>query len=61
MDDGKLEVVAIFGSMQMAVSRLVNMNHHRITQVSEGWADEKGRKCLASAQGCAVSLAITWM
>ncbi|XP_050016932.1 diacylglycerol kinase kappa isoform X2 [Alexandromys fortis] len=35
MDDGKLEVVAVFGSMQMAVSRLVNMNHHRITQCHE--------------------------
>ncbi|XP_041910242.1 diacylglycerol kinase kappa [Arvicola amphibius] len=35
MDDGKLEVVAIFGSMQMAVSRLVNMHHHRIAQCHE--------------------------
>uniref|UniRef100_A0A665UPC3 Diacylglycerol kinase n=1 Tax=Echeneis naucrates TaxID=173247 RepID=A0A665UPC3_ECHNA len=31
-DDKKLEVVAVFGSMQMAVSRVINLQHHRITQ-----------------------------
>uniref|UniRef100_A0A8C8U7X5 Diacylglycerol kinase n=2 Tax=Peromyscus maniculatus bairdii TaxID=230844 RepID=A0A8C8U7X5_PERMB len=35
MDDGKLEVVAIFGSIQMAMSRLVNLQHHRIAQCHE--------------------------
>lgn len=32
-DDKKLEVVAVFGSMQMAMSRVINLQHHRITQV----------------------------
>uniref|UniRef100_G3NM54 Diacylglycerol kinase n=1 Tax=Gasterosteus aculeatus TaxID=69293 RepID=G3NM54_GASAC len=31
-DDKILEVVAVFGSMQMAVSRVINLQHHRITQ-----------------------------
>lgn len=45
IDDGKLEVVAIFGSAQMAMSRIINLHHHRIAQVgkgqmgtSKGWA-----------------------
>lgn len=32
-DDKVLEVVAVFGSMQMAVSRVINLQHHRIAQV----------------------------
>lgn len=32
-DDKKLEVVAVFGSMQMAMSRVINIQHHRIAQV----------------------------
>ncbi|XP_077003134.1 diacylglycerol kinase kappa [Tamandua tetradactyla] len=35
IDDGKLEVVAIFGSMQMAMSRIINLHHHRIAQCRE--------------------------
>ncbi|XP_004872069.1 diacylglycerol kinase kappa isoform X2 [Heterocephalus glaber] len=35
IDDGKLEVVAIFGSAQMAMSRLINLHHHRIAQCRE--------------------------
>uniref|UniRef100_A0A8C9TKL0 Diacylglycerol kinase n=1 Tax=Scleropages formosus TaxID=113540 RepID=A0A8C9TKL0_SCLFO len=31
-DDRKLEVVAVFGSMQMAMSRVINLQHHRIAQ-----------------------------
>ncbi|KAK3907640.1 Diacylglycerol kinase eta, partial [Frankliniella fusca] len=31
-DDRVLEVVAVFGSMQMAASRLINLQHHRIAQ-----------------------------
>uniref|UniRef100_A0A3Q1ERI3 Diacylglycerol kinase n=1 Tax=Acanthochromis polyacanthus TaxID=80966 RepID=A0A3Q1ERI3_9TELE len=31
-DDKILEVVAVFGSMQMAVSRVINLQHHRIAQ-----------------------------
>lgn len=34
-DDKKLEVVAVFGSMQMAVSRVINLQHHRIAQVKD--------------------------
>lgn len=34
-DDKKLEVVAVFGSMQMAVSRVINLQHHRIAQVTQ--------------------------
>ncbi|DAA12891.1 TPA: diacylglycerol kinase, kappa, partial [Bos taurus] len=35
IDDGKLEVVAIFGSVQMAMSRIINLYHHRIAQCRE--------------------------
>ncbi|OBS57893.1 hypothetical protein A6R68_10981 [Neotoma lepida] len=35
IDDGKLEVVAIFGSVQMAMSRLINLHRHRIAQCHE--------------------------
>ncbi|XP_053129577.1 diacylglycerol kinase delta-like isoform X2 [Hemicordylus capensis] len=31
-DDKKLEVVAVFGSIQMAVSRVIKLQHHRIAQ-----------------------------
>lgn len=31
-DDKILEVVAVFGSMQMAVSRVIDLHHHRICQ-----------------------------
>lgn len=31
-DDKILEVVAVFGSIQMAASRLINLQHHRIAQ-----------------------------
>ncbi|KAM9318166.1 diacylglycerol kinase delta isoform 2-T3 [Pholidichthys leucotaenia] len=31
-DDKILEVVAVFGSMQMVVSRVINLQHHRIAQ-----------------------------
>uniref|UniRef100_A0A8C7F678 Diacylglycerol kinase n=1 Tax=Oncorhynchus kisutch TaxID=8019 RepID=A0A8C7F678_ONCKI len=31
-DDKILEVVAVFGSIQMAVSRVINLQHHRIAQ-----------------------------
>ncbi|XP_023693001.1 diacylglycerol kinase delta-like isoform X2 [Paramormyrops kingsleyae] len=31
-DDRKLEVVAVFGSMQMAMSRVISLQHHRIAQ-----------------------------
>ncbi|NXX99743.1 DGKD kinase, partial [Centropus bengalensis] len=34
-DDKKLEVVAVFGSIQMAVSRVINLQHHRIAQCRE--------------------------
>ena len=35
-DDKILEVVAVFGSMQMAVSRVIKLQHHRIAQVLAG-------------------------
>lgn len=31
-DDRILEVVAVFGSVQMAASRLIKLQHHRIAQ-----------------------------
>uniref|UniRef100_A0A8C5PXQ1 Diacylglycerol kinase n=1 Tax=Leptobrachium leishanense TaxID=445787 RepID=A0A8C5PXQ1_9ANUR len=33
-DDKILEVVAVFGSMQMAVSRVLKLQHHRIAQIT---------------------------
>ncbi|KAJ3591060.1 hypothetical protein NHX12_009007, partial [Muraenolepis orangiensis] len=42
-DDRILEVVAVFGSMQMAVSRVINLQHHRIAQVDgEAWLQPPG-------------------
>ena len=35
-DDKILEVVAVFGGMQMAVSRMITLQHHRIAQVDRG-------------------------
>uniref|UniRef100_H0UU19 Diacylglycerol kinase n=1 Tax=Cavia porcellus TaxID=10141 RepID=H0UU19_CAVPO len=35
IDDRKLEVVAIFGTVQMAMSRIINLHHHRIAQCRE--------------------------
>ena len=32
-DDKILEVVAVFGGVQMAVSRVIDIQHHRIAQV----------------------------
>lgn len=34
IDDHILEVVAVFGTVQMAASRLINLQHHRIAQCS---------------------------
>uniref|UniRef100_UPI00398E92E3 diacylglycerol kinase eta isoform X2 n=1 Tax=Pristiophorus japonicus TaxID=55135 RepID=UPI00398E92E3 len=43
-DDKILEVVAVFGSMQMAVSRVIKLQHHRIAQAFEStlksWEDK---------------------
>ena len=36
-DDKILEVVAVFGSTQLAVSRVIDLQHHRIAQVSYGF------------------------
>ena len=33
MDDKVLEVVAVFGSAQLGLSRVINLQHHRIAQV----------------------------
>ena len=33
-DDKILEVVAVFGSTQLAVSRVIDLQHHRIAQVT---------------------------
>ncbi|XP_063611612.1 LOW QUALITY PROTEIN: diacylglycerol kinase eta-like [Penaeus indicus] len=47
-DDKILEVVAVFGSAQMAASRIINLQHHRIAQCSSikitilGEAGEEG-------------------
>ena len=35
-DDKILEVVAVFGSAQLGISRVINLHHHRIAQVSTG-------------------------
>lgn len=34
MDDKILEVVAVFGSAQLGISRVINLQHHRIAQVN---------------------------
>ena len=59
IDDGKLEVVAIFGSVQMAMSRIINLHHHRIAQVGTRWVGtRKGLSPVATAQdvGCSQEL-----
>ena len=35
MDDKVLEVVAVFGSAQLGISRVINLQHHRIAQVTD--------------------------
>lgn len=51
IDDGKLEVVAIFGSVQMAMSRIINLHHHRIAQVGTGLlGTRKGLSPVATIQ-----------
>jgi len=32
-DDNILEVVAVFGSVQLGISRVINLQRHRIAQV----------------------------
>uniref|UniRef100_A0A8D2FU54 Diacylglycerol kinase n=1 Tax=Theropithecus gelada TaxID=9565 RepID=A0A8D2FU54_THEGE len=56
-DDKILEVVAVFGSMQMAVSRVIRLQHHRIAQAFEStlksWEDKQ--KCeLPRPPSCAL-------
>lgn len=53
-DDRVLEVVAVFGTMQMAASRLINLQHHRIAQCQTvqinilGWFSVGQSVCLLS-------------
>lgn len=51
-DDKKLEVVAVFGSIQMAVSRVINLQHHRIAQVGPGGAPQGATLCQPRCQPC---------
>uniref|UniRef100_A0A8C5BJZ5 Diacylglycerol kinase n=1 Tax=Gadus morhua TaxID=8049 RepID=A0A8C5BJZ5_GADMO len=45
-DDKILEVVAVFGSMQMAVSRVINLQHHRIAQCRQVKITILGDECV---------------
>ena len=40
MDDKILEVVAVFGSAQLGISRVINLQHHRIAQVWGGFVEQ---------------------
>lgn len=61
IDDGKLEVVAIFGSIQMAMSRIINMHHHRIAQVGRGWVGTRKRlSSVVTTQDMELSQKLTW-
>lgn len=60
IDDGKLEVVAIFGSVQMAMSRIINLHHHRIAQVGRSWVGtRKGLSSVAIIQDMELSQKLT--
>lgn len=41
-------MVAVFGSMQMAVSRVINLQHHRIAQVKHLGEPPPSLGCLRS-------------
>lgn len=43
IDDRILEVVAVFGTIQMAASRLINLQHHRIAQCTTVQINIMGR------------------
>lgn len=45
-DDKILEVVAVFGSMQMAASRMMRFQHHRIAQCQSIQINILGKKHL---------------
>ncbi|XP_021707922.1 diacylglycerol kinase eta-like [Aedes aegypti] len=45
-DDRILEVVAVFGSVQMAASRLINLQHHRIAQCQSVQINILGEECV---------------
>ncbi|XP_055606025.1 diacylglycerol kinase eta-like isoform X2 [Uranotaenia lowii] len=45
-DDKILEVVAVFGSVQMAASRLINLQHHRIAQCHSIQINILGEECV---------------
>ncbi|XP_052868545.1 diacylglycerol kinase eta [Anopheles cruzii] len=45
-DDRILEVVAVFGSVQMAASRLINLQHHRIAQCQCVQINILGEECV---------------
>ncbi|XP_053691122.1 diacylglycerol kinase eta [Sabethes cyaneus] len=45
-DDRILEVVAVFGSVQMAASRLINIQHHRIAQCQSVQINILGEECV---------------
>ncbi|XP_065091396.1 diacylglycerol kinase eta [Ochlerotatus camptorhynchus] len=45
-DDRILEVVAVFGSVQMAASRLINLQHHRIAQCQSIQINILGEECV---------------
>ena len=54
-DDKILEVVAVFGSMQMAVSRVIKLQHHRIAQVTPPHTHDGG---LVSCPGVTLSFVV---
>lgn len=45
IDDRILEVVAVFGTIQMAASRLINLQHHRIAQCTTVQINIMGMHC----------------
>lgn len=49
-DDRVLEVVAVFGSMQMAASRLINLQHHRIAQCQTVQINILGKYLISCSQ-----------
>lgn len=61
IDDGKLEVVAIFGSVQMAMSRIINLHHHRIAQVGKGWVGTRKVWALSYNLKCGVVPQNNWV
>lgn len=60
MDDKILEVVAVFGTVQMAASRVINLQHHRIAQCRSVRITITGKAAAATTAAAGVATAAAY-